>query len=120
MSIACPLDRSLAESATHSCPRSSAGLAHGSVPSHFDHLPDRSLAMLLDVAEAGVLVCSRSCFLSGRTCGPGARYRSRAAHLLHRALAGESDVGTSPGGRARVAAFRILCWVQPGKGRHAS
>ena len=65
MSLGRRLNRPLAGLATHSCPLSSAGLAHGSVPSHFNNLPDHTLAMLLGVAETGVLVCSPPCFLSG-------------------------------------------------------
>lgn len=65
MPIASPPGCSLADSATHSWCLSSAGLARGSLPSHFNSLPDHSLAMLLDVAEAGVPVCSPPCFLSG-------------------------------------------------------
>ena len=69
MSLVGFIGSSSAGFSTRSCPRSSVSFAHGVVPSPLDSLPDRSLAMLLDVPRAGVLVCSRPRFRSGRRYG---------------------------------------------------
>jgi hypothetical protein len=72
--------------------------SRGVVTRPLDGSPDRSLAMLLDVSMAGVLVCSRPCSLSGRRyccltgCGSG------------------RDTGGLNGSGCR-------CWFGPGAGR---
>jgi hypothetical protein len=56
--LARPLGWASSGLSTCSRPRSSVRFARGAVPSSLDSLPDRSLALLLDVAGTGVLVCS--------------------------------------------------------------